>query len=277
MTGGADSWGLGIGDPIAADCSVQEVLGGGRDFEVFAAFDARRLCPVVMKVLRPSRASDPHGIDRLRREIEIAGRLNHPGLVRGFHASLDPPRPYLCLERVFGTQLLSAVRHEGPVDVAVVIPLLLEVSSALHYMHSQEFVHLDVTPGNVILGSPARLIDLSLARSIADAAELERAVGTPGFRAPEVTDDARVRPPGPWSDVWSLGATVHFALTGQPAIDGGRLPAHLPAALSGLVTAMLAGRPADRPSAEAIFEVADALAESMPAPRIDLFRPDGWS
>jgi len=273
VTSDADSWELSVGQSVAADCTVQELLGGGRDFEVFAAFDTRRLCPVVMKVLRPSKALDPAAVDRLRREIEVTGRLNHPGLVRGFHASLDPPRPYLCLERVFGPPLLEAVRDEGPVDVAVAVPLMLEAASALHYMHSQGFVHLDVTPVNVILGSPARLIDLSLARSIADATEIDGAVGTRGFQPPEIAGVDGAGYPGPWSDVWSLGATAYFGLTGETVAEGGSLPAEIPAALGDLIDSMLAESPHDRPTAEAVFESMDVLAGQLPAPRIDLFRP----
>lgn len=273
MTSDADSWELSVGSLVAADCTMQEHLGGGRDFEVFAAFDTRRLCPVVMKVLRPSKARDPGSVDRLHREIELAGSLNHPGLVRGFHASLDPPRPYLCVERVIGPSLLEIVDEEGPVDVAVAVPLILEVAAALHYMHSSGYVHLDVTPGNVIVGSPARLIDLSLARSIDEAGRLEGAVGTRGFQAPEVVRAGGERRAGPWSDVWSLGATAFFGLTGRTAAEGRDLPGHLPAPVIGLIRSMLADAPERRPSAEAVFEAADGLAERLPAPRIDLFRP----
>lgn len=270
---GADSWQLISGDVIVADCTVHERLGGGRDYEAFAAFDGGRLCPVVVKVLRPSRASDPGALRRLHREIEVTGRLNHPGLVRGLHASLDAPRPYLCLERVFGPSVFSAVRGHEALDIAVAVPLLLEVASALHYVHSEGFVHLDVTPANIVLGSPARLIDLSLARPVEDAAHLDGPLGTRGFRAPEVLGVNGEHHAGPASDIWSLAASIHFGLTGHMVDDGERLPEHVPSALSGLLSAMLAHDAADRPTAENVFDVADALAAELPAPRIDIFRP----
>ncbi len=275
MSDGADSWQLTTGDVVVAECTFQEVLGGGRDFEAFAAFDGRLLCPVVVKVLRPDRASGTDALRRLHREIGIVGRLNHPSLVRGLHASLDLPRPYLCLERVFGPPLGAEVRNHGPVDIAVAVPLMLEVASVLHYMHSEGFVHLDVTPANVILGSPSRLIDLSLARSVADAARIEGPIGTRGYQAPEVLAVGGAHRVGPASDIWSLGATLRFGLTGNSLDDDGRMPAHMPSPLTELIGAMLADDPADRPKAEAVFDVADALADTLPSPRVNFFHPRG--
>ncbi len=271
----ADTWGLEPGDVVVADCTVQEHLGGGQHYEAYSAFDARLLSPVVVKLLRPGRVDDQDAVRRLRREIEIVGRLNHPGIVRGLHASLDTPRPYLCLERIAGPRLFDFVAEHGPVDSAVVLPLAVEIAAALHYLHGDGFVHFDVTPANVILGSPARLIDLSLARAMDDAAYVGPGTGTRGYVAPEVQGRDRGSAPGPASDIWSLGATLAYALTSHAPREGMGWPSHVPDGLKALVLSMLSPDPADRPTAGAVFDAADSLAAALPAPRIDFFNPRG--
>ena len=113
-------------------------------------------------------------------------RVNHPVLLRSFDAVLDGLRPHLVLEHLEGPRLSKLlVREYGPLPPEQLLPLALQLSSALHYLHQEGFVHLDVKPGNIIMGAPPRLIDMSVARSVASAGTLERVVGT-DFRS-EVT------------------------------------------------------------------------------------------
>ena len=111
--------------------------------------------------------------------------VRHPVIVRGFDAVLDGDRPHLLLEHLEGPRLSSLVRRHGPLALEQLLPLALELASALHYLAGRELVHLDVKPGNVVMGAPARLIDLSVARSVDEAAALRHVVGTDGYLSPE--------------------------------------------------------------------------------------------
>ncbi|UMG92810.1 protein kinase [Nocardioides sp. TF02-7] len=113
------------------------------------------------------------------------------------------------------------------------LPLAVDLASALHFFRHADVCHLDIKPSNVIMGSPARLIDFSVARSSASAAEITSLIGTDAYMAPEqavpgIAGDV----PGYASDVWGLGATLFHAIAGgaavprrRPARDGaGRAP-----------------------------------------------------
>lgn len=149
-----DSWRVDEGEEIVPGCVVRETLGTSRRFEVYLAFDERRLCPVAIKVLRPSHCLQQSSMDRFAREIDITEQLRHPVIVRALGSSLSAPRPYLCLEWLAGPSVAAYLHDEGPIGVPEAVSLAMEISSGLHYMHESGFAHCDITPRNVILGSP---------------------------------------------------------------------------------------------------------------------------
>ena len=264
-----DSWQVDQGDEVIDGCVVREVLGSSSRFEVYLAFDEQRLCPVAVKVLRPSHCSQQSSIDRFAREITITEQLRHPVIVRSLGASLSAPRPYLCLEWLAGPSVSSYLDDEGPIGIPEAVSLAMEVSSGLHYMHASGFAHCDITPRNVILGSPPRLIDFSLARPLRDMDFLSAGTGTKGYRAPEVEGPELHGPPGPHSDIWGLGATLKRAL----ATPSGNPPSHAPAPLKALIVAMLDPHASARPTAAEVFDAAEALMAALPAPDVGFFRP----
>jgi eukaryotic-like serine/threonine-protein kinase len=286
------AWGFGGGDEIAPGLWALELLGGGSRYEAYVAFDERLHHAVVVKVLRPDRVTDDGALRGLADEAAVLGSLAHPAIARLLRSSIDTDRPHVVLEHVEGPRLSSLIRRFGPLETEQAASLAVEVASALHYMHGQGFVHLDVKPKNLIMGAPPRLIDLSIARSLAAAADLDVPVGTDAYMAPEQCTPSPGRV-GPGADVWGLGVTLYEALAGKPAFPSGSreggalieerfpqlvhrvapLPVHVADELKSAVEASLAFEPADRPSAA---EVADAVEPLLRRPRrlvLNLLKP----
>ena len=166
----ATEWGFGQGDEIAAGLMVQQLLGGGTRYEAYLAFDERLHHLVVVKVLRPDRVAEKSAMDGLRGEAEVLASLNHPAIARMLRSALDAERPHIVLEFVDGPRLSTLIRRFGSLGIDQAAAMAVEVASALHYLHGQGIVHLDVKPKNLIMGAPPRLIDLSIARSLSAAA-----------------------------------------------------------------------------------------------------------
>ena len=208
------AWEFSEGDQISDTLTAVRLLGGGERFEAYLAFDDHRYCPVVVKVLRPDQIAAEAALRGLRREYRLARSLDHPVLVRAFDLVEDGPRPHLVLEHLDGPRLSSLVRRHGPLPPHQLLPLGIEVASALHYLHREGVVHLDVKPSNIIMGAPPRLIDLSIARPVEAAARLDYSVGTDRYLAPEQADPPHSGVPGPPADIFGLGATLFEAHAG---------------------------------------------------------------
>ncbi len=287
------SWGFGEGDEVVPGSTVIEKLGGGSAYEAFRAFDSGLFAPVVVKVVRPHLVMDTPTLRGLRREVDMVGRLNHPVIARGFHAKTDGPMPYLAMESLDGPRLSTLLRKYGTLPMEQLLPLGLEMCSALHYLRGCGIVHLDVKPSNIIMGAPPRLIDLSIARFVKDASELDHVVGTDAYLAPEQADPPRSGRPGVAADMWGLGATMFEALTGyRPFVDGAKeesatpqerwpqladeiatLPARIPGFVSAPIQACLARSPEQRPSPEELAAMLEPLVDALPRPRLNGFRP----
>ena len=289
----AASWEWKQDDQIVPGLMALRRLGGGHRYEAYLAWDETLFAPVVAKVLRPDQVDDPGALRSLTAEARMLDRLAHPVLVRSFAAVLDGPRPHLLLEHLDGPRLSSLLRRHGPLALEQILPLGLEVCSALHYLAASGVVHLDVKPSNIIMGSPPRLIDLSIARTIDSAARLDHAVGTDGYMAPEQCDPPRSGTPGPPADIWGMGATMFEALCGmRPFADGeasddaaperrwpqlvdepASLPSNSPPVVRDLVMACLDGDPSARPTAAELARALEPLVDSLPAPMLGRFRP----
>ncbi len=270
------TWGLVEGDAIAPGRTVLRPLGGGRRYEVFLVWDDHRLAVMVAKLLRPELATDPAAVRELAREGEALARLAHPVLVRGFDVVADGRFPHLLIEHLEGPTLRELVERDGALPLEQILPLGLHAASALHYLAREGMVHLDVKPDNVVMGAPPRLIDLSVARTVAEAARMRRPVGSDGYMAPEQCD-AAFGPIGPPADVFGLAATLHHAVGGtrpfardgdqrfpQLERDATPLPRHVPRELADLLHAALARRAADRPTAAELAAGLEPLVAALP-------------
>ena len=273
-TSRTDSWNLRAGDELVPGRAVHALLGGGTFYEAYLVFDQELHYAAVAKVLRPSRAEDVGARRGLAREAALLEQLRHPVVVRSLGAVLDGPRPHMLLEHLEGPRLSTLVRRHGPLALEQLLPLALELASALHHLRVRGLVHLDVKPGNVVMGAPPRLIDLSVARTVEQAAALQHVVGTDGYLAPE-QEHPWTGEVGPAADVHGLGATLVHAATGRPPTGGGLggLPDGVPSRLLGIVRSCLAPRPADRPTPAQVAEAVEPFIALLPRPVLAGFRP----
>jgi eukaryotic-like serine/threonine-protein kinase len=286
------SWGFHEGDEIVPGRHATRLLGGGRRYEAYLAWDDELHTLVVVKIVRPALVES----EGVRRGIEGEARaleaLSHPTIVRMFDAVLDGDRPHIVLEHLDGPRL-STLLHRYRVILEQLLPLALELCSALHYMHGRRFLHLDVKPRNVVMSSRPRLIDLSVALPVEAARSVTRPVGTDAYMAPEQCDPDLFAEIGPASDVWGLGVTLYEALTRErPFPPGSRratgaarfpqlvsdpfgLAPDYPTRLSDAIFACLERRPQDRPTAYELAQSVEPWAAALPGPRLGLFRPGG--
>jgi eukaryotic-like serine/threonine-protein kinase len=279
------SWGLEEGDEIVPGRSVLALLGGGHSYEVYLVWDDGLFAVMVAKILRPDLVTDEGALRSLHREAEALARLAHPVLLRGFGSEADGPFPHVLVEHLEGPTLRRLIKRGGALALEQLLPLGLQVASAIHYLAGQGMVHLDVKPDNIVMGIPPRLIDLSLARSVERARRLRDWIGTNAYMPPEQCAPGEAGEPGPHSDVWGLGATLYHAAAGAlpfprplstgddatleerfPQLTGPPipLPESLPDALRASIMPCLRSDPAERPSAAELARSLEPLVAALP-------------
>jgi serine/threonine protein kinase len=256
------TWGFSEGDELAPGRTVLRRIGGGRRYEALLVWDEHRLAVLVAKVLRPDQARDARALQDLAHEAALLQRLAHPVVVRSFGAVLDGRFPHLVLEHLEGPTLDELLAREGPLALEQLLPLGLHVAAALHYLAAEQVVHLDVKPSNIVMGAPPRLIDLSVARTVEQAAEVRHAIGTDSYMAPEQrSPDGRLGPP---ADVFGLAGTLCIALTGTKPPSLERLPRRTPRELTAILRAGLDPDPASRPAAAEFAGALEPLVAALP-------------
>lgn len=280
--------GLSIGPYL-----VLEKLGMGGMGVVFKARHRERGQVVALKILPPSFARDPQAVSRFRREFAAAARLRHPNLVAAVEASEDRGVHFLTMEYIEGTTLDRLVRDGGPLPIALALHGAIEVARGLEAAHARGVIHRDIKPGNVMIDAAGgvRVLDLGLARLIEEGGSLAPGgdgsltrtgayLGTVDYLAPEQAEDARAADAR--ADLYGLGCTLHYLLTGRPPFGGdsllGRLIAHrqqpppslraarpeVPEALEAAYLGLMAKRPEDRPrSASEVICVLEAVRASL--------------
>jgi serine/threonine protein kinase len=185
-------------------------LHRSRGFDVFDAWSAERRSRVVIKAPRPDRADDPVLLQRLGREGRLLYGLTHPHILRGYEV-IPAPTPAIVTETLRGATLshLLDTSTLSPEEAAV---LGLQLSSAIAYLHAQNYLHLDLKPSNVVVDAGrAIVIDLSIAQPPGRATP---GLGTWCYLAPEQALGASL---GPAADVWGIGVVLFEALSGRPA------------------------------------------------------------
>ncbi len=177
-----------------------------------------------IKVL-PKNQTNQNSIASFCREIRAQALLDHPNLVRLSYADTDGETYFLVTEYVPGTDLRRLVRTHGPLSQEQAAVIISQAAQALGYAHTQGLIHRDVKPGNLLitLEGNTKLTDLGLAIFSDDADAIEskpkHIVGTADFLAPEV-----IVQPGEVhsiSDVYSLGCTLYYAVTGKVPYPSG--------------------------------------------------------
>jgi len=286
-----DTWDFAEGDRITPELVAVRRLGGGAAYDAYLAFDEVIWGPVVVKLLRPGQVADPSSLRGLHREVVALEAVNHPVVVRKLRHSLEGHRPHLVLEMIDGPRLSTLLRRYGPLQPAQYLPLAIDIASALQYLRHIGHVHLDIKPSNVIMGAPARLIDLSLARPEPEAAALDHAIGTDAYMAPEQADPPRTGSPTFASDVFGLSATLFEAIAGYRPFDDGDpagatpqdqwlqlvqapydLPETVPSPVAKLVLAGLNRKPENRPTPIEVAEGLEPVYAELPKGRLSGFK-----
>jgi serine/threonine protein kinase len=280
------TWQLAEGEEIVAGRRALQLLGGGRRYEAYLAWDEHLHSLVVAKLLRPDQVYDERALAQLTAEAGLLDWLAHPLLMRSFGAELSGPRPHVVLEHIEGPRLSTLIRRHG-VATEQLLPLGLDLVRLLRYLEAEQVLHLDIKPRNIIMAGRPRLIDLSVAQRVRDVGGLNAPVGTEPYMAPEQCDPARFDELSTATDVFGLGATLFEAISGRLPFppDGERfpqlrhppapLPRQAPDRLAALVLDCLAPRPADRPSLAEVSDVLEALVDGLEPPRLSRFRPGG--
>lgn len=213
---------LGLQEAVAGRYSLDAEIGRGGMGIVYRARDVTLDRVVALKLLPPELARRGRIRERFLREARTAARLSHPNVVPIFAVEEVADFVFYVMAHVDGLTLAQRVATSGPLIPHAAVPVFREVAWALGYAHAQGIVHRDVKPENVMLESGsgrALVLDFGIAGA---ETEIEDVVlGTPHFMSPE---QAAGEPTGPASDIYSLGATMFFALAGRPPFAGEAAP-----------------------------------------------------
>ncbi|MBW3639223.1 MAG: serine/threonine protein kinase [Actinobacteria bacterium] len=275
--------------PVVADrYRLVSLLGRGGTAEVWRAEDDALGRSVALKLVT---VPTDDSAARAGEEARLLARLSHPGLVPVYDAGTDERgRPWVVMELVEGETLADTVRR-GRVPSQRVAVIGRSVAEALGYVHAQGLVHRDVKPANVLIGHDGRvrLTDFGIARLV-DSARVTSTgmmVGTASYLAPEQVAGETVGPP---ADVYALGLMLLECLTGAREYAGSTvevalarlhrqpsIPTTLEAGWPGLLAAMTARDPADRPRPATAAEQLAVIAAggeattvlAAAAPRVD--------
>ncbi|MFL6136787.1 MAG: protein kinase domain-containing protein [Frankiaceae bacterium] len=258
---------------------LDDALARGGMGQVWRAYDTVLSRPVAVKEVRLPPGVSPRDREvvheRTFREARAAARLDHPGVVRVYDIVEADDRPWIVMQLVQATTLEDHVRSHGPLEPRQVARIGLAVADALAAAHAAGIVHRDVKPRNILLTDDGRamLTDFGIATSSGDPAITDEGVliGSPAYMAPEQARGAR---PGAAADLWSLGATLYLAVEGCPPFSGATpiatlisvmlhdpAPVRAAGALTGVLHALLAKDPAERPSDDEARRALRAVAE----------------
>jgi serine/threonine-protein kinase len=223
-------------DLVIGQYRVLDRLGAGGMGTVYKALHPRMKRVVAIKVLSGGARSERY-VQRFQREVEAVARLSHPNIVMAHDADETAAGPFLVMEFVDGRDLATVVEERGPLPVPEAVDYVLQAARALDYAHGRGIIHRDIKPANLLrdAAGTVKVADLGLARfdesaprSPGDPSALTQAgtvMGTADYMPPEqalgfTKIDHR-------ADVYSLGCTLYYLLTGEPPYQGPSLMATL--------------------------------------------------
>jgi serine/threonine-protein kinase len=288
-------------DLVLGPYVLLERLGEGAMGQVFKARHRKLNRVVALKVIRREKLVNPEAIRRFYREVQASAALSHSNIVAAFDAGEVSGTYFLAMEFVDGSDLGKLVKKNGPLSVLQACDYVRQVALGLQHAFEKGLVHRDIKPSNIVVqgsGSNSeaaplvKILDMGLARvAVAEGADASgtlthdhAVLGTPDFIAPEQARDARNADTR--SDLYSLGCTFHFILTGQvpfpaesamekllkhyleepPRVE--ELRPDVPAAVGGVVRQLMAKAPEQRyqTPAELVAMLGSLLAVGVHTP-----------
>jgi serine/threonine protein kinase len=275
---------------VLGDYVLLDPLGKGGMGIVYRARHRRMDRLVALKTMTDRATESDDSVQRFQREVRAAARLSHPNIVAAYDAGEHNETHYLVMELVDGIDLSKLVRQSGPLNASRAVDYVRQAAVGFAYAHTQGIIHRDIKPQNLLVdrNQHVRILDMGLARlnptnaaadptsSAGAQTELTQSgviMGTVDFMSPEQATNTRNA--NEQSDIYSLGCTLYFLMTGRAMFDGEtcmeRLLAHhqdsrpslvatlskIPPALESVFARMTARQPSDR--YESMGEVVEAL------------------
>ncbi len=194
-------------------------LGSGGMGVIYHAIDKELGRQVALKVMKKSLGADSEFVQSFRHEAQAAAALNHRNVVQIYSFGQVKGQPYIAMELVAGGRLDEMVSNGKKMDEARALAIHLEVAEGLKAASDVGLIHGDIKPANILFGQngEAKVVDFGLASYVGQQQQSGQIWGTPYYIAPE---KARGKKVDFRSDIYSLGATIFHALTGQPPFDG---------------------------------------------------------
>ncbi len=249
---------------------VLERLGSGGMGAVYLCEHKLMRRRVAVKVLPTAKAAEPSSLERFYREAKAVAALDHPNIVHAYDIDQDDTLHFLVMEYVDGASLQEIVKKSGPLDPVRASHYIYQSALGLEHAHSVGLVHRDIKPGNLLVdrGGTVKILDMGLARFFNDEEDIltkkydETVLGTADYLAPEQAVDSHEADTR--ADIYSLGATFYFLLTGRTPFEEGTVAQKLlwhqtrkpkaisafrsdvPAELLAVIERMMAKQPDDR-------------------------------
>jgi len=219
---GEEQWEKRLRRALGDDYELLGEVGRGGFGRVYRVRDLHLERAVALKVLDPTVTQEPIGVERFRREAQLAARLSHPNVVDIYDIGGRYGLVWYTMEYVAGPNLAQLVERDGPLSRDRVLRLLREGLSALSHAHSLDLVHRDIKPENMLIapGGMLKITDLGLALAIRGGGRFGGATsqsGTPQFASPEQLLGEKV---DQRTDLYSLAAVAYFAFLGYPPFSG---------------------------------------------------------
>ncbi len=263
-----------------AHYEVLEVLERGSFRTVVKAFDEKLRRLVAIKVMSPRLAETSDHRKRFVREARSAAAVRHENVI-AIYAVEENPVPYLVMEFIAGQTLRQKLEASGPLAVAEVLRIGLQITRGLAAAHAMGLIHRDIKPSNILLENGVervKLADFGLARATDDGSISPEGIvaGTPMYMAPE---QATGEPIDQRADLFSLGSVLYVMCTGQPPFQAqnavavlesvvqdtptpiAKLAPEVPKWLCDLIARLHAKNPADRPAS--VQDVAAVLERRL--------------
>ena len=221
--------GPAVSDGMFGNYRVLESIYASKLGEVYRAVHVPSQTLVSLKMLPVDAARNPESLRRFRREQDITCKLDHPNLIAGHEAGVHQGVPYLVTEYVVGANLAMLIGQYGPLGVEQAVDYTVQAARGLMQLHLHGVYHRNIKPhvlwvdmrgqvkiGNLFLAKLGEIASLSAEED--DLTQMGQMMGTPEYLAPEQAVDASSVDQR--ADVYSLGCTLHFMLTGRPPYGG---------------------------------------------------------